>query len=452
MLNALAPYDTPIVLFEDRFDDLVHVAMQKFTALSKDAPRHIMTFDVAVKGDPRLEYFRSIPRKTAAGFPYSQTHGSGKKAFFGEGVEYDLEGEACIELRQRVDYVIECARENVRLSHVFTDFLKDELRPYEKVAAGKTRLISASPLDYTIAFRMYFGCFMASVMKHHIFSGMAPGVCVFTEWNAVLMEMSSKGSKICAGDFKAFDCSEQPPLHWAILRYINKWYNDDNDTIRKVLWLELVHSRHLGGLGNDQKYIYQWHHSLPSGHPFTTIVNSMYSLCALVYAVTKTLEKPYCVFWSVATALTYGDDNLLNASDEVVDKLPVEVMASHMKKLGLTYTSDSKGSILEDWRMADKVTFLKRGFSCADARVNAPLELESFLFTFYFCKNKKLEREIFIDVMENALEELSMHGQERWDEFAPRLYELLSEQCVPRAPCQRESYLEFIKIRTDNWF
>jgi hypothetical protein len=102
--------------------------------------------------------------------------------------------------------------------------------------------------------------------------------------------------------------------------------------------------------------------------------------------------------------------------------------------------------------MADKVTFLKRGFLCADSRVNAPLELESFLFTFYFCKNKKLEREIFIDVMENALEELSMHGQERWDEFAPRLYELLSEQCVPRAPCQRESYLEFIKIRTDNWF
>lgn len=452
MLNAIAPYDTPIVLFEDRFDDLVHVAMQKFTALSVDAPRHIMTFDVAVTGDPRLEYFRSIPRNTAAGFPYSITYGSGKKAFFGEGVEYDLTTEACKELRTRVDYVVESARDNVRLSHVFTDFLKDELRPYEKVAAGKTRLISASPLDYTIAFRMYFGCFMASVMKHHIFSGMAPGVCVFTEWNAVLMEMSSKGDKICAGDFKAFDCSEQPPLHWAILRYINKWYNDGNDTIRKVLWLELVHSRHLGGLGNDQKYIYQWHHSLPSGHPFTTIVNSMYSLCALVYAVTKTLNKPYHVFWSVANALTYGDDNLLNASDEIVDMLPVEVMAAQMKRLGLTYTSDSKGSILEDWRMADKVTFLKRGFVCADKRVNAPLELESFLFTFYFCKNKKLEREIFIDVMENALEELSMHGQERWDEFAPRLYELLSEQCVPRAPCQRDSYLEFIKSRSDNWF
>nr|ULF99708.1 MAG: hypothetical protein 1 [Picornavirales sp.] len=452
MLNAIAPYDTPINLFEDRFDDLVHVAMQKFTALSRDAPRHVMDFDTAVIGDPRLEYFRSIPRATAAGFPYSQTHGSGKKAFFGDGCDYDLSGEACVELRERVAHIVASAEKGIRLSHVFTDFLKDELRPIEKVLAGKTRLISASPLDYTIAFRMYFGCFMASVMKHHVFSGMAPGVCVFTEWNSVLMEMSSMGSKICAGDFKAFDCSEQPPLHWAILRFVNKWYSDGNDEIRKVLWLELVHSRHLGGLGNDQKYIYQWHHSLPSGHPFTTIVNSMYSLCALVYAVTKTLGKPYCSFWTVANALTYGDDNLLNASDEIVELLPVEVMASHMKRLGLTYTSDSKGAILEDWRPADKVTFLKRGFLCSDSRVNAPLELESFLYTFYFCKNKKLEREIFIDVMENALEELSMHGQERWDEFAPRVYELLSEQVVPRAPCQRQSYLEFIKIRSDNWF
>lgn len=452
MLNAVKPYDTPLVLFDDHFDDLVHVAMSKFTALSRDAPRHIMDFDTAVKGEPKLEYFRSIPRSTAAGFPYSVQYGSGKKAFFGDGLEYDLTSEPCNELRVRVKHVIDSARENVRLSHVFTDFLKDELRSYEKVSQGKTRMISASPLDYTIAFRMYFGCFMASVMKHHIFSGMAPGVCVFTEWDSVLVEMTSKGDKICAGDFKSFDCSEQPPLHWAILDYVNKWYNDGNDQIRRILWLELVHSRHLGGLGNDQKFVYQWNHSLPSGHPFTTIVNSMYSLCALVYAVTKTLKKPYCVFWTVANALTYGDDNLLNASDEVVSQLPVKELAAHMSKLGLVYTSDSKGTELEDWRPSNEVTFLKRSFRRSDGRVNAPLELESFLYTFYYCKNKKLEKEIFIDVMENALEELSMHGQEQWDEFAPRLYELLSEKVVPRAPCQRESYLELIKIRSDNWF
>jgi len=452
MLNAVAPYDTPLNLYEDHFDDLVHIAMQKFTGLSRDAPRHIMDFDTAVVGDPRLEYFRSIPRSTAAGFPYSVEYGSGKKAFFGDGVEYDLNTEPCKLLRTRVAHVIDSAKQGVRLSHIFTDFLKDELRPVEKVKAGKTRLISASPLDYTIAFRMYFGCFMASVMRHHIFSGMAPGVCVFTEWDTVLLEMSRKGDKICAGDFKSFDCSEQPPLHWAILNYVNKWYNDGNDLVRKVLWLELVHSRHLGGLGNDQRYVYQWSHSLPSGHPFTTIVNSMYSLSALVYAVTKTLKKPYCVFWNVASALTYGDDNLLNASDDIVALLPVEEMARHMKDLGLTYTSDSKGAVLEDWRPANEVTFLKRGFLKSDGRVNAPLDLESFLYTFYFCKNKKLENEIFIDVMENALEELSMHEQAQWDEFAPRVYELLSEKAVPRAPCQRESYLELIKIRSDNWF
>lgn len=452
MLNALAPYNTPVNLFEDHFDDLVHVSMSKFSAISRDAPRHVMDFETAILGEPRLEYFRSIPRGTAAGFPYSIQFGSGKKAFFGDDIEYDLTSSACVLLRERVEYIIKSARDGQRLSHVFTDFLKDELRSSEKVEAGKTRLISASPLDYTIAFRMYFGCFMASVMKHHIFSGMAPGVCVFTEWDSVLREITSMGDKVCAGDFKAFDCSEQPPLHWAILRFVNKWYNDGNDIIRTVLWLELVHSRHLGGPGNDQRYIYQWNHSLPSGHPFTTIVNSIYSLCALVYAVTKSLSKPYNVFWSIANALTYGDDNLLNASSEVVHSLPVQMLADQMSKLGLTYTSDSKGAVLEDWRDASKVTFLKRGFLRSDGRVNAPLDLDSFLYTFYYCKNKKLESDIFIDVMENALEELSMHEQAIWDKFAPRVYELLSEKSIPRAPCQRLSYLEIIKMRSDNWF
>lgn len=452
MANAVAPYNTPINLFEDDFDSLVHTAMMRFSAVSKHAPKHVLDFDTAVKGDPQLEYFRSIPRATAAGFPYSVIYGAGKKSFFGADGDYDLTLPACIELRERVEYIIASARNNIRLSHVFTDFLKDELRSQEKVDAGKTRLISASPLDYTIAFRMYFGTFMASVMRNHIHSGMAPGVCVFTEWDVVLREMTSKGQKICAGDFKAFDSSEQPPLHWAILRFINKWYDDGNDTIRAVLWLELVHSRHLGGPGDDQRFIYQWNHSLPSGHPFTTIVNSMYSLSALVYAVTKTLDVPYWRFWSIATALTYGDDNLLNVSDDIVERLPVSLIAKNMQRLGLVYTSDSKGDVLEDWRDHDRVTFLKRGFLRSDGRVNAPLDLDSFLYTFYFCKNKKLESDIFVDVVENALEELSMHESHVWETYAHRLYALLSERVIPRAPCQRECYLNIIKTRSDNWF
>lgn len=455
MLNAVKAYSTPLMLFElDNLRTIVHTAMRKLTFLTINNSRAIYTFDEAVLGIP-AEKFRSIPRGTAAGFPYVLDVTGGKKEFFGEGEVYDLTTSRCIELRKRVEHVESNARAGKRLSHVFVDFLKDELRSEEKVNSVATRLISSAPLDYTILWRMYFGAFSSALMLNHINTGMAPGICTYTGWPALAEFLQVKSHFVFDGDFKSFDASEQPQVHDAILNYINDWYDDgaDNRRVRSVLWLDLVHSRHIGGNGTDQSYIYQWNHSLPSGHPFTTIVNSMYSLILLV-ACYGDLVGCVSNFWTNVHAVTYGDDNVVNVHESIKDKYNLHTLMLAMLKYGVVYTSGAKQGGEGPYKLINEATFLKRGFVLRNDRWLCPLELDSFLFTHYWCKNRKLEDKIMVDVLEVALEELSMHTAELWDSYAPTIHRILLEkyQHVTNVPLDQDSYLELVCSRGDVWY
>lgn len=455
MLNAIAPYNTPVTHYlPGDWNTTVYSAMIPFTSCSRANTRTIFDFETAVLGDPRLGYFRSVPRNTAPGYPYCLERKPGKKEYLGYGEVYDLEGPKAQELKKRVEYIISQAKSNTRLCHIFVDFLKDELRPARKNDLVQTRLISSSPMDYTIAFRMMFGAFMNAVMQHHIHCGMAPGICTYTEWEVLWTALTRKGDKVIAGDFKAFDSSLQPPVLWAILEFINDWYDDgeENKRARKVLWCDLVHSRHVGGNGTDQVHVYQWNKSLPSGHPFTTIVNSMYSLTMLVAAVSKLVRKDTSHFWNICAAVTYGDDNVLNVCDSVAPLVTQVALGQVMQDFGMKYTSDDKTAELGSHSEMGCITFLKRSFRKKKGRVVCPSDLDSFLYTFYYGKNKKLHDEIMISVMENALEELSMHDEELWNQHAPKIYACLSRRVVPRFPCRQQAYLNAVLLRSDNWY
>jgi len=455
MVNAVKPYSSPVRIYEQPFLRLaLNCAMRPFTILTRDRDRSIFTFEQSVCGIPS-EKFRSIPRGTSPGYPYVLDMKDGKKGFFGSSQSYDLDTEEALSLRKRVEYIEDCARKNERLSHVFLDFLKDELRSEAKVEAVATRLISSSPLDYTVSFRKWYGAFCSAAMSVYVKSGMACGINVYSDWDELAQHLHKKGDSIFAGDFKAFDSSEQPVLLDMILDFINAWYDDgsENARVRTVLWQELVHSRHLGGLGKDQSHVYQWNKSLPSGHPMTTIVNSIYSLTLLV-AVYMSDTGDLTGFWDHVSPIVYGDDNACNVSPERVDVFNQTTVAIAMKReFDLVYTSDVKDGDLGTVTTLDKITFLKRSFYLEDHFWLAPLELDSFLYTFYWCKNRKLEREILVDNMEFCLQELSLHPRAKWDEYAARIYKLLFDSGVaPKAACDRDQYQLIVKSRRDNWY
>jgi hypothetical protein len=303
---------------------------------------------------------------------------------------------------------------------------------------------------------MYFGAFSSACMMKHTVTGMAPGICTYTEWGLLVDVVLRPGGRVFAGDFKSFDASEQPCIMQLFLEYVNRWYGDseENKRIRRVLWADMEHSRHIGGTGKDQRHIYQWAKSLPSGHPFTTIVNSMYSLFCMVASYSVNTGD-FTGFWDHCFSVVYGDDNLNGVSDEVSEVYnQITTERVLRQEFGMTYTSDDKLGQLVAYGDIYSTTFLKRGFVKPEGTFwPCPLALDSFLYTVYWCKNKRLERKIMRDVLEVALEELSMHSVERWNKYSVAIIAALARLGeVPKNCPTRSAYQAVIRGRTDSWF
>lgn len=460
MEKAVARYAGPIKCFDqDMLNEAASVAFERLAAMTAGYEcRRLMTFEEAVIGVPELK-FRSIPRNTSPGFPYVLEGHRGKTAIFGTANDYSISTPDAKLLKRRVDHIVSQAREGKRTFVVYIDFLKDELRSKEKVARGETRLISSAPLDYTVACRMLFGSFVSTVMGLSAECGLAPGICCYTEWDVLANHLLSKGGSVFDGDFKAFDANEQPQILDTICSWINSWYGDseENQRARRVLFEDLLHSRHLGGTQTSLSHVYQWNRSLPSGHPLTTVVNSMYSLL-IITACYIHLTGDKKDFWQHVAAVTYGDDNACGVDEAMRGKFNQRALASAMKELfDLDYTAGHKEAQLVDEMSIDQITFLKRGFRQENGRWLCPLDPDSFLYTYYWCANRLMTYDIVNDGLDNALCELSLHDADMWDKYAEVLYDALRQRMAnrgeaPKTPCQRAAYQKKVLARRDNWY
>ena len=278
-------------------------------------------------------------------------------------------------------------------------------------------------------------------------------------------------TKMFDGDFSRFDSSEQPWVHSCILGYINRWYARNNsawkpedDQVRYVLWLDLVHSRHVTGVGSSLQYVVQWNKSLPSGHPLTTIVNSMYSLITLTACYMKRMNGSSDM-WQHAFINTFGDDNLTAVDDEVCDVFNQVTVAEDMMSLfGLTYTSGHKDRELEPYTTIDKVTFLKRTFQRDDDPDGgliwnspnqgwvAPLATESWLFEGYWYKNSRDPKTDMVNRLTHTLCEASMWPRHVWDEVFPKVQDFCYRHNIPLDIKSRADVRDLMKNRFDVWF
>jgi hypothetical protein len=303
-----------------------------------------------------------------------------------------------------------------------------------------------------------FGAFISSVHIHNVEVGMAPGINHHSEWGHLAHRLLKPGGKVFAGDFKAFDASGQPDIHAMCLKYINKWYEvggapAEDQLAREVLFLDLVHSRHLTGGGCIREAIVQWHKSLPSGHPLTTIVNSMYSLFTLTACYVKR-TRDLTDMWEKAYICTYGDDNVSGVSDEVSEVFNQETVAEDMKDFKLVYTSDRKDGVLRKYESIYDITFLKRYFVDAecDSGWAGPLTLDSILYRIYYYRsNKNFARDMEANV-ESLLIELSMHPEEEWTDRYNLLREYCLEANIPLAIVFRDQARSIFFSRDDTWF
>lgn len=336
----------------------------------------VLTFEEAVSGSPESQYIDGITRQTSPGYPWVfKRHPSkpGKTTWFGtDSWEYSPEVKQAVEAR------LAAARLRHRLPVVWTDTLKDERRPIEKVNAFKTRVFAHGPMDYTIAFRMYFLGFIAHVMENRIVNEQSIGTnCFGPDWLRTAKHLQTHGKRVFAGDFSSFDGSLNSCIMSRLVEVVNNFYDDgpENATIREVLFLDVFNSVHLCG----DKFI-QLTHSQPSGNPITTILNSFYNSVSMRVAYYRCFDGKAPAFDENVAMVSYGDDNVVNFSSTVAEKFNQNTVTAAYATFDMVYTDETKSTgEVAPWRNLSEVNFLKRGFIEEDGQWRAPLDKQTIL-------------------------------------------------------------------------
>lgn len=403
----------------------VDAVKQKILSRARASDARTLTFEESVKGIEGDPHYPPINRSTSPGFGWTKV-GKGKTYWLGHD-EYVLNNP---ELHAARDAALIRLKNGQRVGSYWTDTLKDELRPLERVAAGKTRLFSAGEMVLTLLMRQYFDGFAAHMARNAVEVESCVGINVYgMDWTKVASTLKRQGPHVVAGDFSNYDGTLPAEVLWGALEIINSFYEEIGDPedaardnrVRELLWLEIVNSIHVNG--NE---VYEWNHSQPSGCPFTSILNSVvhsivirmaFLECARRYSPADGLMT---YFEENISHVNYGDDDVTNISSECVEWFNQQTMAEAYATFGMTYTDETKSGDLVKSKTLKEIQFLKRSFlfDVAQSRYLAPLSLDTVLEMACWNKTKSNDQAILTALtLIDAVYELAQHGPNVWKTY-----------------------------------
>lgn len=454
MEQALHPYTEDVYVPKDGVLRVgLHVGLKDFSNATSNFEGRVLTKEEAVLGVPEMG-LKSITRGTSVGFPLCKV-ANNKTYYFGEDEKkLDVSTPEAITLFEEIDGLIKLLKSGKRPQFVCRDFLKDEVRKLGKGA----RLIAGTDLRYYILCRMFFGAIVGAACRTNLKSGMCLGMNPYADWADLyhkLMGPDKTGKNVWDGDFGGFDSSQMPQMLWECLYYINGWYKlrgatDEENMIREILFLDLVSSRHVVSYQGVAGTVVEWAKSLPSGHFLTAFINSMLNkglIAAGYVTLTGRLD-----FSETSVSLVMGDDNTVSTSDECIGLFNQVTLSKFLfETFGMIYTAGRKGEELRPTVGIDDVIFLQRRFAKKDGCIVCPIRPESFLHSMYYVgTNDQAEtRQIILDSVELAFEELSMHAESHWNLVAPKLAAIkMQYNQVPNRPIETSAdYLELVRSR-----
>lgn len=451
--------------------DISQIVLNRYNQIvNKKHYQRILTYEEAVAGTQDDAFMSGIARQTSPGFGYIQGRKlPGKQDWMGKGEEYDFTSAKARQLRKDVEDLINDCKRGVISNVVFIDTLKDERRPIAKVDAGKTRVFSAGPQHFVVAFRQYFLPFAAWLMHNRIDNEIAVGTNVYSEdWDHIARVLRRKGNKVIAGDFGNFDGSLVAQILWAIFDEVYvPWLKSFNDLTTPeglelvrtctCLWAHIAHSVHI-----FDDNVYMWTHSQPSGNPFTVIINCLYN--SIIMRVNWILlARKFCpsqqsmkCFRKHVSMISYGDDNCLNISDEVIEWFNQITISAQMKEIKHEYTDEGKTGEMVKFRTLGEIQFLKRGFRFNKRlqRVVAPLQLDVIYEMLNWTRNTIDPNEILKMNIETAMREIVYHGKEEYVRLKQGIERLADEGKLSERPqiLSYEAYLTDASLLSDDLY
>nr|WLK83186.1 polyprotein [Duck picornavirus] len=281
----------------------------------------------------------------------------------------------------------------------FTAYLKDELRPLEKVKEGNTRCIEASNWDYTIYYRMVMGNIYKRIYEDRwCETGCAVGMNAFTDFD--VLHQRGFDYYLCL-DFKKFDGS----LSMHLLRHavdILKECHVDHYLV------ECAHEPTIMSRHQVSDEIWDVSGGMCSGSPCTTVVNSV---CNLLVCYTAMLSAG--LEFEDLFIVTYGDDVVIS-SKKKVDLSHVPLMIKIF--FGMEVTAADKTDNLR-WVSFLDIEFLKRTPTVFHGKIVGALSLQNMRDRIQWTRGGP----DFDAQVDSFLCELVLHGREAYEKEVARL-------------------------------
>jgi len=400
----------------------------------------LLTFREAVEGAKDLTNLKPIPRSKSAGVSAlyrPSLFNPGKTAAFGHEGDFVFDTPGAKFVEREVAATLETCKQGIDPGFISIDTLKDEKLPLEKVSIGKTRIIRANDIVATVVTRMLFGAVASDLVDNKIFNGIAVGINPYSkDWEHLVKHITCLGPHVVAGDFSGYDNSQSCQLLTAVIKVLKTlcaFEDPQLNTAIDAVGVSLSQPRYLTG-----RKVYEQDHGLPSGNPLTSIMNSIFGLIAFrlvwldcTYHMYPTRTLSMKGFEDNVRVEMYGDDNILNIAENVIDVFNQKTIMAHAPSKGLIYTCEDKTNLNPPaFRKITEISFLKREFRYEPAldRIVAPLDLDTVLEMSYFTKRGGSELSITTDNVVNSLRELSLHGREVYNTYAPQLVSAAAER------------------------
>lgn len=313
---------------------VVEELMQK-CGFSKDDPVPMWTLEQAINGDGVME---GIDMGQSAGYPFS-AQGRSRRSFF----EWNGEKwQATEELKKLVDHALQHPDD-----YYYATFLKDELRPSEKVKAGKTRLVDSDSLPRILAMRMVFGpLFEAMLRKNGSEIHSAVGCNPDVDWTRFYYEMGPDSFPYCFDlDYSCFDSSEPKVAFLLMAKYLEPYFQHDVTPFLAAV----ATSKHVYG---DKAY--EMEGGMPSGCVGTSMFNCINNSAFIVSALIALKVSPDSCKW-----ICYGDDVIISTDEKALSRRIAEFYA---KNTNLKVTPACKSGDFPEESTFYEVSFLKRFF------------------------------------------------------------------------------------------
>jgi len=416
----------------DVVENILHDTLQDPSWLEE-----VCTLDVvdAINGLPGVDFLDSLQMSTSGGFTFP-----GKKVQYFDRIDDKWYPKP--ELIKAVKDIEESYILGERANIIFLGSLKDEPVTVKKREAGKTRVFTACPVSFSIVVRKYFLWITKAMRSQNYLTECAVGMnCFSSEWEDLYHYLTYFGAdKIVAGDYKAFDKEMPANIIRGAFSVLIEWRKRTSAISTKELMI-------MEGIATDVSLpvvnmngdVFQFFGGNPSGQPLTAIINSIANSIYMRIAF-KDLGGSLNLFKKQVHLMTYGDDNILNTDRPWFNHTAIQGV---LKKRWVTYTMAEKDSESVPFINIEQADFLKRKFRHLNGYIVAPLAISSVhkMLGMMVEKGNVSEEQVIADSYLSARQEVSLHGEELFNEFTNKMESILENHpCIKMLFTKQHAY------------